>query len=84
MFLFLSIRFSSTQTAFFGSSVRYARRTTNALDRIDSLTALSPTLNREAFRPTIRYEPIASELSFRKQWAHVLHQIEAMAAPTKI
>ena len=59
-------------------------RTTNALDRIDSLTALSPTLNREAFRPTIRYEPIASELSFRKQWAHVLHQIEAMAAPTKI
>ena len=29
-----SIRFSSTQTAFFGSSVRYARRTTNALDSV--------------------------------------------------
>ena len=34
MFLFLSIRFSSTQTAFFGSSVRFARRTTNALDSV--------------------------------------------------
>ena len=29
-----SIRFSSTQTAFFGSSVRFARRTTNALDSV--------------------------------------------------
>ena len=28
------IRFSSTQTAFLGSSVRYARRTTNALDSV--------------------------------------------------
>ena len=28
------IRFSSTQTAFLGSSVRFARRTTNALDSV--------------------------------------------------